>query len=224
MPISSLLEVQERIQVACQSAGRESSSVTLIGASKMVAAERLAEFQAAGLRNFGENYIQEGVEKVRYFREHGLEATWHFIGALQSNKAREAVGYFDLIHSVDRLSLARELDKEARKIGKIQPVLLQVNVGAESSKAGVAPGELSALWQAVAALENLRVEGLMSLPPFCENTQDSRPYHRALCELLRATSLPGGQLSMGMSHDFEIAIEEGATLVRVGTALFGARS
>lgn len=224
MPISSLLEVQQRIQVVCQGVGRESSSVTLIGASKMVPVKRLAEFQAAGLRNFGENYIQEGVEKVRTFREQSLEATWHLIGALQSNKAREAVAHFDLIHSVDRLSLAKELDKEARKIGKLQRVLLQVNVGEESSKAGVTPTDLRALWQAVATLENLRIEGLMSLPPFSETPENSRPYHRSLRELLHSSPLLNGQLSMGMSNDFEIAIEEGATLVRVGTALFGARS
>jgi pyridoxal phosphate enzyme (YggS family) len=224
MPISSVSEVKDRIDSACRNAGREVSSVTLIGASKMVPAARLEGFQQDGLLQFGENYIQEGVEKVRHFQEKGLEATWHFIGALQSNKAREAVAHFDLIHSVDRLSLARELDKEARKIGKVQPVLLQVNVGGESSKAGTSPEELPKLWEAVASLQNLRIEGLMSLPPFREVAEESRPYHRALRELLLASPLPSGQLSMGMSHDFEIAIEEGATLIRVGTALFGARS
>jgi pyridoxal phosphate enzyme (YggS family) len=223
MSTPSLFAIQERIQSACAKAGREVSSVTLVGASKMVDAPRLAEFQSAGLRQFGENYIQEGIQKVEYFRAQNLQATWHFIGALQSNKAREAVEHFDLIHSVDRMSLARELNKEAGKIGKVQRVLLQVNVGEERSKAGVAPAELMVLWEAVGKLENLRVEGLMSLPPFQENAEDSRPFHQALRQLRDACPLRAGQLSMGMSNDFEVAIEEGATLVRVGTALFGAR-
>ncbi|RYG60366.1 YggS family pyridoxal phosphate-dependent enzyme [bacterium] len=224
MPIPSLSGIQKRIEFACARVGRKPSEVTLIGASKMVLAERLVEFQAAGLHTFGENYIQEGIQKVDFFREQGLAANWHCIGALQSNKAREAVAHFDVIHSVDRFSLAKELDKEARKIGKMQQVLLQVNVGAEASKAGVSPEELPELWHKVAGLENLSIQGLMSLPPFQENAEDSRVYHRTLRSLLEASSLPAGQLSMGMSHDFEIAIEEGATLIRVGTALFGARS
>ena len=178
------------------------------------------------MKNFGENYIQEGVQKTEFFREKKWSATWHFIGALQSNKAREAVAHFDLIHSVDRLSLARELDKEARKIGKVQRILLQVNLENESSKAGVLPAQLGALCEAVSQLENLQVEGLMSLPPFGENAEDARKYHRALRESRDDLSprFPFLMaLSMGMSNDFETAIEEGATYIRLGTALFGAR-
>ncbi len=222
----SLQPVQNRIENACARAGRDVLGVTLIGASKTMAAARLEEFFAGGLRDFGENYIQEGTQKVEFFRQKELTATWHFIGALQSNKAALAVANFDLIHSVDRLSLARELNKEARKIGKVQPILLQVNLENEASKAGVLPRELGALCEAVAALENLQVAGLMSLPPFAENPEDSRPSHRALRELREklAPNFPFlTSLSMGMSNDFEVAIEEGATHIRVGTALFGAR-
>lgn len=218
--------IQTRIETACFRAARDAASVTLIGASKSVSAARLETFFHAGLRDFGENYISEGIEKVRHFRERDLNANWHFIGALQSNKARHAVAHFDLIHSVDRLSLARELDKEARKVGKIQRVLIQVNLENETSKAGTLPDELPALLTEISHLENLRVEGLMSLPPFQENPENSRPFHRKLRELrdsLATRFSPLASLSMGMSRDFEIAIEEGATMVRIGTALFGAR-
>lgn len=216
------MDIQSRIEAACERANRNSNEITLVGASKTVGAARLRAFFEVGLRDFGENYIQEGIEKVQFFRENGLNAKWHFIGALQSNKARDAVARFELIHSVDRLSLARELDKEARKIGKLQRVLLQVNVGGEDSKAGVAPEELSALFAETSRFENLKIEGLMSLPPFLEDLERVRPFHRKLRELGENLGLK--TLSMGMSHDFEVAIEEGATLVRLGTALFGARS
>ena len=223
----SLELVRSQIEAACARVGRNASEVTLVGASKTVPAIRLEEFYRAGLRDFGENYIQEGIEKVGCAREAGWSATWHFIGALQSNKAREAVAHFDLIHSVDRISLAKELDKEARKIEKVQRVLIQVNIGGEESKAGCAPENLSALLDAIGALPNLRVEGLMSLPPLRENPQDSRPFHwqlRQLRDSLASNLLPLASLSMGMSRDFEVAIEEGATLVRVGSAIFGIRS
>ncbi len=213
--------VQQRLAAACARAGRDPQSVTLVGASKTVAAPRLAQFFAAGLADFGENYIQEGVAKVEYFREHNLSANWHFIGALQSNKAREAVASFDLIHSLDRLSLAKALDKEARKVDKIQRVLIQVNLGEEDSKAGVAPNDLSALFEKVVRMDNLKVEGLMSLPPNHDDVERMREYHRKLRELL--PQVLGQTLSMGMSRDFEVAIEEGATIIRVGTLLFGER-
>lgn len=225
--MNSLHEVQSRIHSACARAKREVATVALLGASKSVETSRLESFYAAGLRCFGENYIQEGVQKVLRFEEKKLDVNWHFIGALQSNKAREAVAHFELIHSVDRLSLARELDKEAAKIGKVQRVLVQVNLENEASKAGVAPEKLAVLLQEIGALQNLQLEGLMSLPPFCEDAEAMRPFHRQLRQL-RDSMAPAfptlAHLSMGMSHDFEVAIEEGATLVRVGTALFGARS
>lgn len=225
--MQSLDFIRAQIVAACARANRSPAQVVLVGASKTVEGARLEPFVRAGLADFGENYIQEGARKVEFFREQKLNATWHFIGALQSNKAREAVAGFDLIHSVDRLSLARELDKEARRIGKIQRVLLQVNIGDESNKAGVAPDALPALLEKCAAFANLRVEGLMSLPPYQDNPANSRAYHRQLRELrdsLASSLSPLASLSMGMSRDYEVAIEEGASIVRIGTALFGTRS
>lgn len=225
--MQSLELIRAQIETACERANRSPDEITLIGASKTVEAARLEPFLEAGLTNFGENYVQEGVAKVRHFREHDLKATWHFIGALQSNKAREAVAHFDWIQGVDRLSLARELDKEAGKIGKMQRVLLQVNIGDEQSKAGALPDELPKLLEECAALSHLEIEGLMSLPPYEENPENSRVYHRQLRELrdqFRTPHLPLRTLSMGMSRDFQVAIEEGATMVRIGTALFGTRS
>jgi len=225
--MSSLELVRPQIEAACARVGRNASEVTLIGASKTVPPVRLEEFYRAGLRDFGENYVQEGIEKVRYARERDWNVTWHFIGALQSNKAREAVAHFDLIHSVDRISLAKELDKEARRIEKVQRVLIQINIGGEESKAGCAPENLRALLEEVSKFQNLRVEGLMSLPPLRENPEDSRAFHRQLRALRDQFHTPHSSLrtlSMGMSRDFEVAIEEGATMVRVGSAIFGTRS
>ena len=220
--MQSLQQIQRNIVDACARVGRDAESVQLIGASKTVEAPRLEAYLAAGLTHFGENYMQESLGKIDYFREHNLEAHWHFIGALQSNKAREAVAHFELIHSVDRMSLARALDKEARAIGKTQRVLIQVNVGDEDSKAGVAPGELANLYEKISELHNLCVEGLMSLPPYDEDAEKTRPFHAKLRELSEQLGI-GPELSMGMSRDYPIAIEEGATKIRIGTALFGAR-
>lgn len=224
--MQSLETIQRNIDDACARAGRDPQNVQLIGASKTVEAARLEPYFAAGLTNFGENYIQEGIAKVAYFREHDWKAHWHFIGALQSNKAREAVAHFELIHSLDRMSLAKELDKAARKIDKVQRVLIQVNVGDEDSKAGVAPAGLAELVEKVLHLSNLRVEGLMSLPPYNEDAEKTRPFHaklRELSEKLNEKLGVGSQLSMGMSRDYTVAIEEGATKIRIGTAIFGAR-
>ena len=220
--MQSLQAIQDNINAACARVGRDPQSVQLVGASKTVEAARLEPYFAAGLTNFGENYIQEAIAKVAYFRERNLEAHWHFIGALQSNKAREAVARFELIHSVDRMSLARALDKAARAIGKVQRVLIQVNVGDETSKAGVSPNELANLYEKISELQNLRVEGLMSLPPYDEDAEKTRPFHAKLRELNQQLRV-GAQLSMGMSRDYPVAIEEGATKIRIGTALFGAR-
>jgi pyridoxal phosphate enzyme (YggS family) len=225
----ALLSIQRRIEAACARVGRLPNSVTLIAATKTVSAARLKKYFEAGLRDAGENYVQEGAAKIEALgREVNGEAlTWHLIGALQRNKARDAVRLFDVIHSVDRLSLAKALNAAAAEIGKVQNVLLQVNIGDESSKAGCAVNELPALWRACHELPNLSVRGLMALPPYESEPESSRPYFRRLRELRKALHEPGrsdwNALSMGMSNDFEIAIEEGATMVRVGTALFGAR-
>ena len=220
--MQSLDEIQQRINAACARAGRDPQSVQLIGASKTVEAARLEPYFRAGLRDFGENYVQEGVAKVEWFGERDLNANWHFIGALQSNKAREAVANFELIHSLDRMSLAKALDKEARAIGKTQRVLIQVNLGDEASKGGVEVEKLEELYEKAGQMKNLAIEGLMSLPPYHEDAQKMRVYHRKLRELSVKLGL-GGELSMGMSGDYEVAIEEGATQIRIGTALFGKR-
>ncbi len=214
---------------ACLRSGRELSSIALIGAAKTVPAERLREFLHAGLAEVGENYVQEGLAKLAALENEAQTARWHLIGSLQSNKAKQVVGAFSLVHSVDRVSLAQALDRAAGEIGKVQDVLLQVNLGDEASKAGCKPHEVATLAEFCAKLSNVRLCGLMCLPPYDADAERTRPYFRQLRilrdellqkELLR---LETAELSMGMSDDFEVAIEEGATLVRIGTALFGRR-
>lgn len=221
-----LQTIQSRAQAARadREYSRNAAHVTLIGAAKTVPAEKLALFLEAGLENIGENYVQEGVGKIAPLRSRFPHTQWHLIGSLQSNKAREAVAHFDWIHSVDRVSLMKALDKAARENSKIQNVLLQVNLGNEDTKSGCPPRDVSTLAAQIAKCENLHFGGLMCLPPFHENAENTREYFRHLRylrdEVLSDETL---QLSMGMSHDFEIAIQEGATMIRVGTALFGAR-
>lgn len=218
-----------RMRCACARSERDLSSISLVGAAKTVAVERLREFLHAGLVEVGENYVQEGMTKIAALESDAGRARWHLIGALQSNKARQAASAFSVIHSVDRASLAQALDRAAQDIGKVQDVLLQVNLGDEAGKAGCAPQELENLARACAKLTNVRVCGLMCLPPYDPVAEYSRPYFRQLRtlrdvlmgnELLRPET---AELSMGMSNNFEVAIEEGATLIRIGTALFGQR-
>jgi pyridoxal phosphate enzyme (YggS family) len=208
--VEGLIRVRERIALACARAGRDPASVTLVAVSKTQPVERLREAFEAGQRVFGENYAQE----LRAKADALPGAEWHFIGALQTNKARIVVGRAALIHTCDRLSLARELAKRAAS----QRVLLEVNIGREPQKSGALPEDVPALLDAVRALPTLRCEGLMCIPPAAG---DPRPHFRALREL--AGKLGLRELSMGMSADYETAIEEGATIVRVGTAIFGAR-
>lgn len=190
-------------------------------------AERVRRAIQAGAVILGENYIQEAREKFNALVSFPVE--WHFIGHLQSKKAKYAVRLFDLIHSVDSLKLALELNKQARKIGKIQQILVQVNISREESKSGVFESEIMTLLEAVSRLENLRVRGLMTMPPFFDDPDRARPYFRTLRQIgerIQQEKLPHvamEELSMGMSGDFEVAIAEGATLVRIGTAIFGAR-
>lgn len=215
------------IAMAARKAGRDPASVRLVGAAKTVPVERLRPVVAAGLTIVGENYLQEAKAKIAAL---DLPVSWHFIGHLQSNKAAAAVKLFDLIHSVDRLSLAQALDRAAARLGKVQDILLEVNIAGEASKSGVAPAALEDLLGACAALPHLRVRGLMTMPPWGPDAEQVRPYFRQLREArdrLQALNLPGVELvelSMGMSDDFAVAIEEGATLVRIGTALFGPRT
>ena len=208
--MEGLNRVRERIAAAAARAGRDVRQIKLIAVSKTQPIERLQEAFAAGQRVFGENYAQEFREKAG-----ALDAEWHFIGALQSNKAKLVVGRAAFIHTCDRLSLAREISKRA---DVPQGVLIEVNAGREPQKAGVLPEETEALLEQVRALPNLRCDGLMCIPPAAG---DPRPHFRALRELAEKLKLP--ELSMGMSADFEAAIEEGATMVRVGTAIFGER-
>lgn len=221
-------EVQERIERAAADAGRNPGDVKLVAVSKTVPAERVLEGIEAGITILGENYVQEAKEKNEAL--YSYPVSWHFIGHLQSNKAKYAVGLFDLIHSVDSAKLARELDKRAKKVGKVQPILIQVNISGEETKSGVDPAQVLALVRDIGALENLSVHGLMTMPPFFNAPEKVRPYFRALKQLqdrIRAESIPRvymDELSMGMSGDFETAIQEGATLVRVGTSIFGRRA
>ncbi|HYS09208.1 MAG TPA: YggS family pyridoxal phosphate-dependent enzyme [Myxococcales bacterium] len=210
-----LARVRERIAAACARSGRDPSSVHLVAVSKTKPVEMLREAQAAGQRIFAENYAQELREKADALA--GVE--WHFIGALQTNKAKLVVGRAALIHTCDRLALAQELSKRAKAAGITQRVLIEVNVGREAQKAGVLPEDVPELLAQVRALPALAGEGLMCIPPA---EGDRRPHFRSLQSLGQALGLP--ELSMGMTADFEIAIEEGATLVRVGTAIFGERN
>ena len=223
----NLKNVRDRIIAAAERAHREPTSIKLIVVTKTIDVARIREAVAAGAAALGENRVQEAKEKIEQL---GPLATWHLIGYLQSNKAKYAVRLFDLIHSVDDLELAREIDRQAAKIGKIQNVLIEVNVSGEASKAGVAPEYVESLMRQAAALKHIAVKGLMTMPPYSDNPEDARPYFKRLRELsaqIEREKLPAvsmSELSMGMSGDFEVAVEEGATMVRVGTAIFGASS
>lgn len=222
----NISKIEERIAKAALKAGRDPGSVRLVAVSKTKPAAAIAEAYGCGQRIFGENYVQELVGK---HPELPGEIRWHFIGNLQSNKVRQIAGMVDLIHSVDRLSLATEIDRQWGGIGKVCDVLIQVNISREATKGGTTGEELLALVREVARLPHVRICGLMTMPPFFDDPEGARPYFRALREMaceLTAAAVPGvemRELSMGMSGDFEAAIEEGATLVRVGSALFGER-
>ncbi|MDI6853596.1 MAG: YggS family pyridoxal phosphate-dependent enzyme [Deltaproteobacteria bacterium] len=222
----NLADIQKRIAAAARRAGRDPGGIRLVAVSKTVPVERLKEAVAAGQRLFGENYLQEARPKIAAL---GEEITWHFVGGLQTKKAKAAAGLFALIHSVDRLKLAQALNQAAAQAGRVQDILLQVNLVGEASKSGAAPEDAADLLKEIGRLDHLRVLGLMTMPPWFADPERVRPYFRALRELrdyLRSLHLTDSdlpELSMGMSGDFEAAIEEGATLVRVGSAIFGER-
>jgi len=218
--------LMEEIEKACLRVGRRLEEVRLLGAAKRQPVEKIREAYAAGLRLIGENYVQEAQKKRQALAD--LEMTWHLIGPLQTNKAKHAVQIFDLVETVDRPSIVRELGKRARQHELQLPVLIEVNVGGEESKAGVAPEELEGLAELVLNEEGLELRGLMTIPPYREDPEAVRPFFARLRRLLeslqaRFPEAPLAELSMGMSHDFPVAVEEGATIVRVGTALFGPR-
>ena len=215
---ANLERVRERIARAAERAGRQADDVLLVGVSKTVDVARIREALVAGLGTLGENRVQEARVKIA---ELGRPVPWHLVGHLQTNKAKEAIELFDVIHSVDRLELARECDRRARARGRAVETLVEVNVAGEASKSGVAPDGLAPLLDAIASLAHVRVRGLMAIPPEGRDPEACRPWFRALAKLGAQHGL--AELSMGMSGDFEVAIEEGATMVRIGTAIFGPR-
>lgn len=222
-----LEQVKARIKKTAANCNRPVDAIRLIAVSKTIPAEIVKEAIEAGVTDLGENYIQEAREKVNTLATYPVN--WHFIGHLQSNKAKYAVRLFDLIHSVDSLKLARELNKYAQKNDKIQSILVQVNVAKEESKSGVYVENTIELLKDISQLANISVKGLMTMPPYFNAPEKVRPFFAALRELrnrVRAQGIPNiamDELSMGMTGDFEAAIQEGATMVRIGTAIFGER-
>jgi len=214
----NLERVREAIARACARAGRSPAEVLLVAVSKTVEVERIERAIAAGVPALGENRVQEAREKIETL---GRPVPWHLIGHLQTNKAKDAARLFDWVQSVDRLELAAELDRRARALGRTVDVLIEVNVGEESQKSGVRPGEIKSLLDALAGSSGIRIRGLMAIPPAAPDPEQTRPHFRRLRELRDAAGLE--HLSMGMSADFEAAVEEGATMVRIGTAIFGPR-
>ncbi|MDW7651278.1 MAG: YggS family pyridoxal phosphate-dependent enzyme [Bacillota bacterium] len=213
--------VQERISRAAARSGRD--AVGLVAVTKTVPAETVREACVLGLTVFGENRVQEALPKV----EAVPEADWHFIGRLQTNKVKDVLGKFTLIHSLDRWKLAKVIQKEAAERDLSVRVLVQVNIAGEKQKGGIAPSELADFLCDVSTLTHLRVAGLMAIPPFTDHPEEVRPYFKEMAHLFQNLRIPGiGMeiLSMGMTGDFEVAVEEGANLVRIGSALFGGRN
>jgi pyridoxal phosphate enzyme (YggS family) len=225
MLLNNVSAIFKKMSYAAMRAGRNPEDVRLIAVTKTVGIETIKEAVEIGLRMFGENRVQEAKDKISNLKSQisNTMIEWHLIGHLQKNKAKYAVNLFDLIHTVDSVGLAEELNKQAEKAGKIQRVLVQVKLSEEEAKQGASEEEMMPLLAVIKHLSNLKIEGLMTMPPFFEDPEMARPYFRRLRELRdeaekRGFSLP--ELSMGMSNDFEVAIEEGATLVRIGTAIF----
>jgi hypothetical protein len=210
--------VRERMAHAAERAARRPEEILLIGVSKTVPVERVRLGVEAGLAALGENRVQEAKEKIKVL---GRPVPWHLIGHLQTNKVRDAIELFDVTHSLDRVELAQELERRAATRGRVVEALLEINVADEPSKSGFAPDALDAALQTIGGLTHVRVRGLMAIPPIAERAEEARPWFQTLRRLAARHGLK--ELSMGMSADFEVAIEEGATMVRVGTAIFGAR-
>ncbi len=221
----NLAQVQQRISVACERSGRSPKEVQLVAVGKKFTAQVIKEAADCGLNLFGENRVQEAKIKIPDCPGH---LRWHFIGNLQTNKCKDAVALFDMLHAVDSLHLAEELNKRCEQLAKVMPVLLEVNVSGEGSKHGFTPKDAIEATQAFFDFPKLELHGLMTMAPFSRQAESTRPYFRKLrelkndCEEKLGAPLP--ELSMGMSGDYEIAIEEGATLIRLGTTLFGPRS
>lgn len=227
MKLKQRLEnTKDRIRKAAESCGRDPNSIRLVVVSKTIPADIVKEAIVAGTPILGESYVQEARDKFKALVQ--FPVSWHFIGHLQTNKAKYAVRLFDLIHSVDSLKLARELNKQAEKVDKIQQILVQVNISAEGTKSGISAHEAPLLISEISQMKNIVVKGLMTMPPYFYQPEKVRPFFAGLRKLRDQIvdaqphlSLP--ELSMGMTGDFEVAVKEGATLVRIGTAIFGER-
>ena len=228
MVAENLKNVKNRIENACKRCGRIPDDIQIVAVSKTIPVGPILEALDAGQADFGENYVQELQEKHKTLA--GRTIRWHMTGHLQSNKVKFITDFIHLIHSVDSIDLGREIDKRSERAGRIQDILVEVHTTDEATKFGVDPGSAPALVRQLAALPHLRVCGLMTMGPFSEDPNDSRPSFRRIAELRRQIesegidNAPMRHLSMGMTHDFEVAVEEGATLVRIGTAIFGARN
>lgn len=224
----NILRIRERIRASCVKSGRLPESVTLVAVTKNRGVEQIKEAIAYGIVDIGENRIQEAIDKYSssQLATGDLQLRWHMVGHLQTNKVKDAVKIFDLIHSVDSLRLAQEIDKQAARINKVQDILIEVKTSPEETKSGVKPEEAEVFLKDISGLNNIKVRGLMTIAPLADNPENSRPYFRALRELrdkinqLRATSYELRTISMGMTDDFEVAIEEGADMVRLGRAIF----
>jgi PLP dependent protein len=224
----SIQSIRERITNAAAGCSRSPEEILLLAISKTFPVESIAQAIQAGVLQFGENRVQEAEGKIRYFKE-APNLQWHLVGHLQSNKARLAAELFDVIHSIDSIRLAQRLNQASQEIGKTISVLLQVDLGGEETKFGAEPGQIREIASAISGLKGIRLDGLMTIPPYFEDPEKARPYFAKLRELreMLESEQPGclgkQHLSMGMSHDFEAAIQEGATIVRIGTSIFGLR-
>jgi len=221
----NLKHIRERIALAALRTGRKPESIKLVAVSKRVGPAAIHEAIKAGQHIFGENYVQEAQEKIPAFAG---QAEWHFIGHLQTNKVKACAGLFNVIETVDRLKLAEALNRFGMANGMELPVLVQVNIGREPQKGGVEPEETAALLECIGDMPNLQLQGLMTMPPYSPDPEEVRPFFRKMRQLAedlvkRGLLKEDSELSMGLSSDFEVAIEEGATIVRVGTAIFGSR-
>lgn len=215
--------IRERLDRAAQKRGISPQEVTLVAVCKTVAVDQIRRAHALGIRHFGENRVQEALPKIAALPQ---ELSWHFIGHLQTNKVRQVVESFSLIQSLDRLKLAHALQQEGEKQNRTIDVLLQVNIGVEESKYGFGPEEVKDALIAMATYPNIRVKGLMAIAPYLHDGEELRPYFRRLYHIYKTAAIPGVEmsiLSMGMTNDFEVAVEEGSNMVRIGTALFGGR-
>jgi len=220
----SLQQVYQRLRRAAARAHVAWETITLVAVTKSVPGSAIEQAWKLGVRHFGENRVQEALPKISSLPR---EITWHFLGHLQTNKVRQVVEHFQFVQSLDRMKLARALQKEGESRGKMIEVLLQVNIGDERSKSGFHPDEVEEALVEISAFSHLRVQGLMAIPPYFPDPEEVRPYFQKMNGFFREIRIPNVQmnyLSMGMTHDFEIAVEEGANMIRLGTALFGERT